>query len=546
MSVSLRPYQTAAHDALRSAWRAGRKSQMIVLPTGCGKTITALHIAASFAKVGRRVLWLAHREELLDQPARTLAALWPWEAEKSGIVQADRDESDALICFASVATLARGPRLARVLEEGPPALVVVDEAHHSAARSWAKILDEIGPTPYRLGMTATPDRADGQALGGRWEVAYSYPIGQAIDDGYLCPPRIEVDRVEVDLAAIATRGGDYDASILGERLLEAGVVEKTAQVMGEMAAGRKSLVFTVTVRQAVATAAALCEAGIPAAALDGTATRRKRRAILAAFAAGEIRAIANCGVLTEGYDEPSADCVVIARPTRSKALYVQCVGRGLRLYPGKTDCLVLDLAGASEEHSLLSAGALLGEDVDPGWPQRFERPEGAPPQEATDEALYGGMMRSRSRAALRWSRVASVDREAWVVSCGAEGTLALVARPDSGGYDALILRRRKTDRLASTPVDLELAQGLAHDYARQAGALGLSRARAGWRRAPPSSAQLAQIARLAAEGHVWGASGQGDLFGVPEPKSKGEASSLITRAIARRLLVRRRLVAVSG
>lgn len=399
-----RPYQIEAKAAVLSAWADG-DHPLLVQATGTGKTLTGLFIAADFLERGQRVVWLAHREELLDQPAADLRAFWPHL--RGGIVQAHRDQPDAAIVFASVDTLRNPDRLAAILEHGAPALVVVDEAHHSTTRTQqAAIQGLCGPGTRRLGLTATPDRDDGADLGAHWSIAYSYSLADAIGDGWLVPPYAAVEPLpDLDLSGVAgadpeTRRRDYDDSELGAALLLQGIVEHTVAQMarthlGERlpdraastylsAQGRSALVYTATVEQARLTAEALTAAGWKARHLSGGTARADRRRLLRAFRTGEIGCLCSAAVLTEGTDLPIADLIVLARPTRSWPLYVQIVGRGARLhdqdwrpewglcnahdprYAGKAAFLVLDLAGASVEHSLVAAPVLLGRDACPG------------------------------------------------------------------------------------------------------------------------------------------------------------------------------------
>lgn len=386
MTFAPRHYQLQAHAAVRETW-AEEPGAMIVLATGTGKTLTALSLAiGDFVSTGQRVVWIAGREELLDQPARNVAKFWP--DVSTGIVQADRHTPDAQIVFASVATLAISPQRADdIVSHGRPALLVVDEAHHAASDSWQAAIGAIG-APLRLGLTATPHREDGADLGESWTIAYSYGIAEAIRDGALVRPYAVVSRVP-DLNLEAVGGAwDYDAGDLGAELLRAGVVDHTVEAMREThrfralpaedgappiestAKGRGVLVFTATVEQATLTAEALRADGWRAAVVSGTTPKRDRRRLLRAFERGDVDVLCNAAVLTEGTDLPRASVVVLARPTRSWSLYVQMVGRGMRLHPDKTECLILDLAGATEDHSLVSAPVLIGGSACPKSPNQ--------------------------------------------------------------------------------------------------------------------------------------------------------------------------------
>lgn len=550
--MSLRPYQIAAREGVRSRYLRGERAALVVLPTGTGKTRTALSMAADTIRRGRRVLWLAHRSELIDQPVDNWRGLPEFaDVGTCGAVQSGRNEVDARLVCASVQTLARGDRLDQVLAHGLPALVVVDEAHHSAAGQWRTVLDRLDVAaeakgerrPWWLGLTATPERTDRADLSGLWgqEPAYVYTYQEAIADGYLCPPRFVVDRLALDeetkrlLAAASERDDEAEMARL---MLRAGVVEHTARAMGEHAAGRRALVFTADVTQAVETRAALMAAGMRAAVVSGETPDGQRRAILRAFARGELEAICNCAVLTEGTDLPSCDAVVMARPFSSKPLYVQAVGRGLRLYPGKDACLVLDLTGASEEHSLIMAAALLpppenmGDSREPfigtlrkragtlvpplrvkcepiaqaeevasdingrGWrvvairvseawvpvepvevhvPRQVER-------DPSDRVQVPDMWRERAPVLAEW---AMVEPGVWSVGAGDHGLVMLVELGEDGWMSYLFRKgARKPQPMGRRPCPEEVARSLGDDLFRQA--QGLVRRDASWKRGPPS------------------------------------------------------------
>lgn len=534
-SIKLRPYQVEGSQAAMRAWmRTTSRRQMVVLPTGTGKTILALHVVAQARERGHRVLWLAHREELLDQPSKTFKALWPDLAGESGIVQAHRDEWYRDLVFCSIDTLARERRLEAVLAAGPPRVVVVDECHHSAAGSWAKVLDAIdaagkdafrdtpGPdSPLYLGLTATPERADGKPLGKLWRVAYSYPIPKAIEDGYLVPPNFAVERLDLDLSKIATRAGDWADDQLEDALLQAEIVEHTVEAMGEHAQGRKSLIFTVTVNQATLTAEALKEAGLRAEVVSGETPKAQRRELLQGLRAGRLDALCNCAVLTEGYDDPSVDAIVLARPTRSHPLFVQMVGRGLRLHPGKRDCLVVDLVGASEEHDLITSSALLTVEQQQG---EGKAPEGEQERRSKWAAF---LEEGRGRSKFAWAQIPDVSPVAFALNAGGEGTAALVEQ--DGGFLAVILRKGgEIDYPAGKyPLDHETAQGCAEDFVRQAEAATIAGRAQPWRRQRTSSSQRDLLARLRID---------------TVPATRGEAEKLITGKLAQGRLVRHGLV----
>jgi superfamily II DNA or RNA helicase len=358
--LTLRPYQTAAIDAVRGEFLAGRRSTVVVLPTGTGKTVVFAEVARRSVERGRRVLVIAHRGELLEQAAAKLAAV----GVKAAIEKAALRAGDAPVVVASVQTL-KGARLA---SWAPDAfrLVVVDEAHHAPAAGYRAVLDHFAGARI-LGVTATPDRLDGQGLGSVFEsVAYRLELRQAIRDGWLAPlraRRVEVDGV--DLADVRTRAGDLDRAELAAVMAAEEALHGVAAPLVELVGDRRTILFAVDVAHARGIVDVLCRyrPGV-ARVVDGTATPEERAAALADFRAGRFQVLVNCEIFTEGFDEPTVSCVAIARPTKSRALYAQMVGRGTRLAPGKADCLVLDFAGNVGRHRLVGPADVLAGAAD--------------------------------------------------------------------------------------------------------------------------------------------------------------------------------------
>ncbi|NOT72421.1 MAG: DEAD/DEAH box helicase [Hyphomicrobium sp.] len=367
-----RDYQIRAAEACAAAWSSpsGGRHPLLVMATGTGKTKTAL-----FAAQGTRgrVLWLAHRKELVHQARNSL---W-YDRAQSGVVMANENGCDKRIVFGSFRTLSQPKRMEEYLKHGVPDLVVVDEAHHSVAAENMKVLQPLIAAGARLlGLTATPDRDDDLSLEDLWVPVFSFGFVEAIESGFLMAPYVAVERIPgFDETQVGGRR-DYNVDELGEKLLAAHVVEHTVGIMGrtltahrmprkddstQMSAdGRHALVFTATVEQAQLTAKALCDVGWRAKVVCHKTPKRERDDILVAFQKGHINAVCNPAAYTEGVDLPECDLVVVARPTKSRTLYVQMIGRGARINAGKRDTMVIDLAGASEMHSLISAPALIG------------------------------------------------------------------------------------------------------------------------------------------------------------------------------------------
>ncbi len=351
----LRPYQVEAATRIGGGWE-GNRSQLVVMPTGTGKTRLFSEVAKHWPGP---VVVIAHRTELIDQARRAL------EENCAELVSTEKAEQRAYgtrIVVASVQTL-KGDRLDSFARRHPATLVICDEAHHAVSPSYRVIFDAF-PDAKLLGVTATPDRSDELAMGQVFDrVAFVYEIQDAIRDKYLCPIRIKQVQVSaIDLSDVSTVAGDLnqgelDAVMKAEEVLH-GIIAPSGRgdSLIELAGDRKTAAFWTSV-DAAHRAAEVINRYKPdsARAVDGTTAADTRKALLRDFDAGRFQFICNVGVLTEGWDSPGVECVAMARPTKSRALYAQCVGRGLRPSPDKADCLVLDFVGNSGKHRLMSA-----------------------------------------------------------------------------------------------------------------------------------------------------------------------------------------------
>jgi superfamily II DNA or RNA helicase len=355
----LRPYQTAAIEAVRDRFGEGDRSTLLILPTGTGKTVIFAEAARLAVARGGRVLVLAHRGELLDQALGKLHAV----GVDAAVEQAGRRAGDARVVVASVQTLRRA-RLAAWTSDAF-SLVVVDEAHHAPAGTYRAILDHF-ERAFVLGVTATPDRLDGAAMGEVFDsVAFRYELRDAIRDGWLARVEAQRVRLEVNLDGVHTRAGDLD---LGELEREYGTEAAVAAVvtpLRELAGDKRTILFAVSVKHATALADAINEVEPGAARMVSGETRADERTeAVAAFRTGHLRVLVNCALYTEGFDCPEVECVAIARPTKSRALYAQMLGRGTRLAPGKESVLVLDFVGVTRRHRLVTpADVLAGTNV---------------------------------------------------------------------------------------------------------------------------------------------------------------------------------------
>ena len=351
----LRSYQQEAVDSvLRELGNV--RSTLLVLPTGAGKTRVATEIASR--REGDRILFLAHRDELLVQARARLARDC---GDIVGLDQADQMAGDERLVVASVQTISRQSRLERFRPDRFD-LIIVDESHHACAPTYKRVLDYFGKAKI-CGLTATPDRADEKAMGQIFDsVAFLYEIEDAIRDGWLCD--VTCSRIEIaglDLSSVKTTAGDLnqgelDAIMKVEENLLA-VADATMREAGE----RKTLVFTTSVDNAKRLAEIMNRHRKDCAmSVDGKTEIYERRRTLAGHQDGDYQFLINCGITSEGYDDPSISCVAIARPTKSRALHTQMCGRGLRIHPGKDTCLLIDFVGNSGRHKLASALDVLG------------------------------------------------------------------------------------------------------------------------------------------------------------------------------------------
>ena len=369
--MELRPYQRECLESILAGYRRGLRRVLVSLPTGTGKTVVFANLP-KFFKMKRRMLMIAHRQELLDQAAAKFAASVP---ELSiGIEQAGRSAApDSRIVLASVPTVGRQGST-RLLDLPPDDfyLIVVDEAHHAVAASYRRIFDHFGlfaedSKRLLVGFTATPRRGDKHALSSVFqEVAYAKNLPEMVRAGYLCPLRGWRVSTSISLGSVASRHGDFVESELAHLVDVPERNQLVVKAYQELAAGRRAVVFCVNVAHVLALAAAFQEAGIRTAPIWGAMSREDRQAVLQAFHEGELDVLTNCNVLTEGFDEPRVDCVVMARPTQSQLLYAQMAGRGTRLHPHKSDLIVIDIVDNSSRHKLAGLNALfdLPEDLD--------------------------------------------------------------------------------------------------------------------------------------------------------------------------------------
>ncbi|MDE7298139.1 MAG: DEAD/DEAH box helicase [Lachnospiraceae bacterium] len=353
--MELRPYQEEAKAAVLAEWEKGNTRTLLVLPTGCGKTVVFAKITEDCVRDGERVLILAHRGELLAQAADKIAkatGLW-CATEKAGESCLG---SWFRVVVGSVQTMMRESRLHRF-----PAdyfdTIIVDEAHHCISDSYQNVLGHF-PEAKVLGVTATPDRGDMRNLGTVFDsLAYEYTLPKAIREGYLAPIKAQTIPLKLDLTGVGTQAGDFKTSDLGTALDP--YLHQIADEMGKYCRGRRTVVFLPLVKTSRKFRDILQEKGFLAAEVNGESGDRAE--ILQGFEEGRYDVLCNSMLLTEGWDCPGVDCIVVLRPTKVRALYAQMVGRGTRLSPGKDHLLLLDFLWHTDRHELCHPAHLICE-----------------------------------------------------------------------------------------------------------------------------------------------------------------------------------------
>ncbi|QVL37011.1 DEAD/DEAH box helicase [Aminirod propionatiphilus] len=525
MRIQPRPYQIEAIQAVKNARDDGVTRQLLSVPTGSGKTII---FSLLIREMNTKTIIVAHREELLQQAWEKMKMVCP--EIPVGLVRGNRDEYDAQVVICSVQTATRPNRLAELRRRGF-SLMIIDEAHHAAAESYKRLVADLGfagddPTKLLVGVTATAFRGDGKALGDVFqEVVFERTIMSMIRGGYLTDAVGLSVSTDVDLSGVHSRMGDFVTNELADAIN----IPERNKVIAESylahSADRKAVAFCADVEHARDLAESFRKEGVPAAPIWGDMDRSARKHLLHMFHLGNVRVLTNCAVLTEGFDDPAISAVLLARPTKSAGLYCQMVGRGLRLYPGKEDCLVMDFACNTGKHSLCSLSTLVGDaNVRPR--------QGETLCEAVDRAELEREQEERGAINLGKVHTAQIDlfeRSAfvWTEVPGGHFRLAVEGAEylflKCVGIDSYVVGLVKNGALDHKLSDLALplgyAQGLAEDFVRQRGSL-LARKNAKWRKNEVSEGQLRLLDKLG--------------IAFRQGMTRGEASTLIDKEIAAR------------
>lgn len=502
-TFELRPYQQETIDDLYRLWGIGWQRIVGVMPTGGGKTVLGVKPVADCIAAGRRVLWLAHRTELIDAAEEKLKA--DTSGLSVGVLQGRRREFDRHVIVGSVATVVRPAALGMLAALGI-GLIVVDECHHSAAPSYMTILRGLGAFepdgPRVLGLTATLGRADGLSLGEVWEaVAKPIEMQRLIDEGWLLRPRgIRVKIDELNLRGLKSTASQAQTDrAYSEAMSDSLAPAAIARSVAEHCRGRKGVAFLPSVELSKEQARVFCEHGISAVHIDADTPADVRKELMKRARAGAYDVVCNVGLFTEGTDVPIWSFAVLGRMTSSEVLFTQMIGRPLRPYPGQVDALLLDVVGVTARHRIRAIVDLDGAPAVDDIPDDLldlldakeeqaergddEQPDGTPLVNHVDGPLVVELVDLFSASHTAWQQS---PRGVWFLPTGGGRAVFLAPGDEPGTYDV-----RMTDGTATTtertgdPLDAAMTWGerAAKEHAERPVERG-----AKWRQRPASLA----------------------------------------------------------
>lgn len=524
MTIPLRDYQIECVDVVVKEYEAGVNRQLIVLPTGSGKTVIMSAIAK---RLDRKTLILAHREELINQAVEKIQLFWP--DASIGVCKGAKNEIDKQIVVGSIQSCSRANRLAQLQEQGF-GLLMVDEAHHAAAESYQNVIESLGFLPgthgLLVGVTATPQRSDKQGLLSVFDkLVFTRSIATMIKAGYLSPVVGRKILTNLTLDKIKVQNGDFATSELAEAV---NTKERNAFIVEKFKAyaeNRKTVAFCVDVNHCHNLTEAFKSQGFPAATVWGEMKADDRENVLRDLKTGRIQIVTSCGVLTEGFDEPSINAVVMARPTKSAGLYTQCIGRGLRLWPGKDECLVLDFTDRG--HNLdniitLSKSIPEATNFDEGIVTE-QRPIDKTPKVGVAEEV-DKLFDILGAARFAWIHL---EGNEWSL-LDDEGKEILITPKDNGFVAALYSQDGSSRPLVKKPIPLEYCSGICEDFARQNLKTSFADSKAEWmqKTEPPTQGQISYLQSQSA---------------FKDSMTKAQASIEIRKIIARKNKQRRQL-----
>ncbi|MDB5596247.1 MAG: type restriction protein res subunit [Hyphomicrobiales bacterium] len=434
--IELRPYQAAGVAEIRAHFSAGRRRVVYVLPTGGGKTICFSFVAASVVDRAKSVLLLGHRDEIVRQISGALSAL----GVEHGVIAAGHPLRPGPVQVASVATLARrlGPDLPKF------DLVVIDEAHHAVAGIWRKIQAAL-PDAFVLGVTATPERLDGRGLASTFDAMVQGPtVTELTAGGFLSPFRLYAPAEPVDLSAVKAKAGDFEAGQLARAMSRPVIIGSAVDGWERICLGVPTVAFCVDRAHSQLVAERFRARGHRAVHIDGETPPTQRRAAIEALRTGDIDVLCNCGLISEGVDVPAIGAALLLRPTQSLAMYLQQVGRALRVSPGKERAHILDFAGNVWRHG--------APDAPRAWSLDSKR------RKAPATAPQSNFRRCQACSAL------SQRRSRGCTACGAEIAMTPAERAEIEAELVAAERLRIMDEVRGLPYSAQLAWAGADEH----------------------------------------------------------------------------------
>ncbi len=500
---TLRPYQHEVITAIENGLARKITRPLVALPTGTGKTVIFSEVINRRSRQGRSLI-IAHREELLEQAQTKVAIINP--TLSTGIIKAESNQIDKDVLIASIQTLARPNRLRQLPSD--ISTIIIDECHHSCADSYTTVLQSLGSfradnPPLTLGVTATPERLDKKDLNSIFqEIVYQKNILEMITAGYLSDLRAMQVKLNIDFNKLKVVKGDYSEQELSQALVEAQAPVLLADTIKTYASNRKIVAFVPSVDLAYKVAHACQAQELAAEAISGDMDGQTRKSILHKFETDSLSILINCNLLTEGFDSAGVDCILMARPTKSKPLYMQCIGRGTRLHPDKQDCLIIDLVGSTTSFDLMSVGKAFGlpeqklsnmsvleycEEA----AREEERRSAAARLLAQNKFLETKAVELFSRSQLNWLKPNS---RRYVLSTGQASIY--VDRIDLSDKWSVWLTSQGSKQVLATDVPLAFATGIAEDYVRGQNLGQLLAKNAPWRNRPASDKQKLTLQKL--------------------------------------------------
>ncbi len=486
--LKLRDYQQEALKAVQDTFEKGVSKQLIVLPTGSGKTIIMAAIARHY---DTRVLLLAHREELIKQAKEKFELYWP--TADIGICKAKKNEINQQIVIGSVQSCFQPKRLEQLKQQNF-SILMIDEAHHAESKSYQKIINALGfkdSSKLLIGVTATPDRADKKQLGNTFDkIVFSRSIGSLIRDGYLPPVIGRRILTTCSLKGVKSKYGDFISKQLSHAVNTAERNQFVVTKYKEHALNRKAVTFCVDVKHAKDLATAFSKQGIKAEPVWGLMPKEQRERVLRDLHTGALEVVTSCELLTEGFDEETISAIIMARPTKSKPLYIQMVGRGLRKSPGKENCLVLDFTDTGNNlKNVITLKKAIPEA------QLIEEPSRSQPENKTARNLNGVTRKNIDQV---FDILGSI-KFLWVENGSDEWSLTdddgneILVYPVGNGFMATLVYKNESYRtLVSRPLPLNYCIGSCEDFAQQNLNVKFADAHAPWmhRDEPPTKGQL--------------------------------------------------------